>query len=474
MGAVYRAARLLIGDDVAIKILHPEHVSERFQREAQAAARLKHPNAVFVYDFGTTNDGLVYLVMELLMGQSLRGFIKQEGPLAATVAAEILNQVCGALDEAHRLQIVHRDLKPDNIYVNPSLNGLRVKVLDFGIAKIRDQAITTLTQTGSVMGTPHYMSPEQCLGEEIDHRSDIYSLGIVLYEMLAGMVPFNSSSSNAVVIQHVNLPPPPLRNVNPTISPAVEAVVLQTLAKKREARPQSARALAAAFSQAVKAEPLPPPPPPPVEPVVPNPPPPTVVMPRPRPTNPDVHRAPPNGGGQNKVFIASIIVGALGLLAIGALAAVLLSKGEKTPAANTNTIATASPPPSVEPHPPSPSPSTPSVRESPPPSVQPSPPKVLHDSFNRRYQGTIGPLPFSMQLVRSGRNLQGTAVSSGSRDTLSGTIENDGSFRVNGYENGNFLTGIYSGQITENGTVTGYWVSSKGQGKRVRFSLREQ
>ena len=151
MGDVYRAARLLIGDEVAIKFLHPEHVSERFQREAQAAARLKHPNAVTIYDFGITSDGLVYLAMELLAGQSLRAFIKQEGPLSVATAAEILNQACSAIEEAHRLQIVHRDIKPDNIIVNPTLNGLRVKVLDFGIAKLRDETAGDLTQTGAVL-----------------------------------------------------------------------------------------------------------------------------------------------------------------------------------------------------------------------------------------------------------------------------------------------------------------------------------
>lgn len=256
MGAVYRTHRLLIGDEVAVKILHPQHVSEpqateRFRREAQAAARLKHPNAVSIYDFGVTSDGLVYLVMELVEGQSLREIIKQQGPLTPSAAAEVISQVCAALDEAHRQHIVHRDLKPDNIVVKPMLNGLRVKVLDFGIAKLRDLTAGNLTQTGSVMGTPHYMSPEQCLGEELDSRSDVYSLGIVLYEMLVGVVPFNSPTSTAVVVQHVNQTPPSLRTMNLSISPAVEAVVLHALAKKREDRPQSATALANEMTTAV-------------------------------------------------------------------------------------------------------------------------------------------------------------------------------------------------------------------------------
>jgi serine/threonine protein kinase len=256
MGAVYRVTRLLIGDEVAMKILHTErvadpHAGERFRREAQAAARLKHPNAVSIYDFGISSDGLQYLVMELVEGQSLRQIIKQEGPLPASVAAEVTTQVCAALDQAHQQHIVHRDVKPDNIIIHSTLSGLRVKVLDFGIAKLRDDVASHLTQTGSVMGTPHYMSPEQCLGEDLDNRADIYSMGIVLYEMLCGRVPFNSPISTAVVVQHVNQPPPSLRSINLGVSPHVEAVVLHALQKSREARPISATALARAFSAAV-------------------------------------------------------------------------------------------------------------------------------------------------------------------------------------------------------------------------------
>jgi serine/threonine protein kinase len=258
MGDVYRASRLVIGDQVAIKILHAAHVSdpqagERFRREAQAAARLKHPNAVSIYDFGVTSDGLVYLVMELVEGQNLRQIIKQQGPLAPATVSEITNQVCSALQVAHQQNVVHRDLKPDNIMVNVTISGLRVKVLDFGIAKLRDLATGNLTVTGNVMGTPHYMSPEQCLGEEIDNRSDLYSLGVVMYQMLTGSLPFNSSTSTAVVMQHVNKEPPSLRSINLSISPAVEAVVLRALAKRREDRPQSADALARELGAAVNA-----------------------------------------------------------------------------------------------------------------------------------------------------------------------------------------------------------------------------
>jgi serine/threonine protein kinase len=263
MGDVYQASRLLIGDQVAIKILHAAHVSdpqagERFRREAQAAARLKHPNAVSIYDFGVTSEGLVYLVMELVEGQNLRQIIKQQGPLPPATVSEITNQVCAALQAAHQQNVIHRDLKPDNIMVNATISGLRVKVLDFGIAKLRDLSTSNLTVTGNVMGTPHYMSPEQCLGEEIDSRSDLYSLGVVMYQMLTGSLPFNSATSTAVVMQHVNKEPPSLRSLNLSISPAVEAVVLRALAKRREDRPQSADALARELSAALNAAAPPP------------------------------------------------------------------------------------------------------------------------------------------------------------------------------------------------------------------------
>jgi serine/threonine-protein kinase len=263
MGEVYRASRLLIGDQVAIKILHATHVSdpqagERFRREAQAAARLKHPNAVSIYDFGVTDDGLVYLVMELVEGQNLREIIKQQGSLSPATVSEITNQICSALQVAHQQNVVHRDLKPDNIMVNVTISGLRVKVLDFGIAKLRDLAANNLTITGNVMGTPHYMSPEQCLGEDIDNRSDLYSLGVVIYQMLTGALPFNSSTSTAVVMQHVNKEPPSLRSINLSISHAVEAAVLHALAKRREERPQSAEALARELAAAVNTSTPPP------------------------------------------------------------------------------------------------------------------------------------------------------------------------------------------------------------------------
>ena len=215
MATVYRATRLMIGDVVAVKILHADTLREpgapeRFRREAQAAARLKHNNVVTVHDFGVAGDGTIYLVMEFVEGESLRRLIERGGPLPPAEAAEILDQVCAALDSAHAQGVVHRDLKPDNIIVSRRPAGLHVAVLDFGIARLQDMAgVGPLTQQGNLVGTPHYMSPEQCLGEEIDGRTDIYSLGVVLYEMLAGVVPFDATTLMAVAVQHVNDAPPP-------------------------------------------------------------------------------------------------------------------------------------------------------------------------------------------------------------------------------------------------------------------------
>ena len=259
MATIYRAMRLHIGDAVAIKmllvqLLREPQFAERFRREAQVAASLKHPNVVAIHDFGVSGDGIIYLVMELVEGRDLRAFIHDLAPVEPKLAAEIIREVCAALDEAHRRHVVHRDVKPANVMVASTPAGHRVKVLDFGIASLRTgSAGAALTQTGMLLGTPAYTSPEQWLGEELDGRADIYSLGVVLFEMLCGVVPFNSPIATAVAMQHVQQTPPPLRVLNASISPAVEAVVLRALAKQREDRFQTAREFAEALANAVDA-----------------------------------------------------------------------------------------------------------------------------------------------------------------------------------------------------------------------------
>src|SRR5215813_2398764 len=267
MGEIYRARRTHIGDTVAVKVLRPDVVEneksrQRFYREARAAAMLHHPNAVVIHDFGEDDDGTAYIVMELLVGRSLRQLLAQEGLTSSVRAYGIIRQASAALDAGHRNGIVHRDIKPDNIILLDSNDGAdHVKILDFGIAKVLDMAIDThsleqrLTNVGAVIGTPHYMAPEQCQGEEADSRSDIYSLGVVLYELLTGVAPFLAKTPTGVAIKHVTEKPRPPREINPSISEAVERVVLHALEKDPNTRPQTALELAREFGDALASDP---------------------------------------------------------------------------------------------------------------------------------------------------------------------------------------------------------------------------
>ena len=272
MGAVYRARRVHIGDEVAIKVLHPrltndEKLVERFRREARAAAQLQHPNVVTIHDYGEARGpgGFAYIVMELVRGESLRDILRRDGGLEPARAVSLMRDVCAGVGAAHRRGIVHRDIKPDNIIVTPADEDRPAesdKVVDFGIAKLRDLAAegSTLTEAGMMVGTLFYMSPEQCKGEPLDSRADVYSLGAMLHEMLAGAPPFTASNITSLIFKHVGEPPPPLPAELP-VTPALRAAVLRALSKDPNERPRDAsefaREIQAALSAPAAAAPAP-------------------------------------------------------------------------------------------------------------------------------------------------------------------------------------------------------------------------
>jgi len=248
MSSVYEAEHALIQRKVAVKVLKSElsvdsAQVQRFFNEARATSAIRHPNIVEVIDVGRLPDGVPYLVMELLEGESLGERLERLGSLEIAVALDYAHQAASALVAAHALRIVHRDLKPDNLFLVPDEridDRELVKVLDFGIAKLRgDLAAPPFdTMVGAVLGTPPYMSPEQCRGlpEEIDERTDIYALGIILYEMLCGRPPFLADGAGELMMMHMTVQPEPPSRHNPEISPELEQVILRMLAKRREDR----------------------------------------------------------------------------------------------------------------------------------------------------------------------------------------------------------------------------------------------
>jgi len=259
MGAVYRAQHTTLKRELAIKVLLPEfggrdEFVRRFEREAESASRLSHPHIIAVTDFGRTPEGLLFLAMEYLDGRSLTSIIR-EGPLGVPRALGIARQILAGLNRAHGAGVVHRDLKPDNIMlIDREGNRDFVKILDFGIAKVTDPAPgrEALTQAGMVFGTPEYLSPEQALGDTIDARADLYALGVIIFEMLAGQRPFESEDKVRIISMHLSHVVPRLAAVNATLAipRAIEEVVAQALEKPRENRFASAAAMLVALDEA--------------------------------------------------------------------------------------------------------------------------------------------------------------------------------------------------------------------------------
>jgi len=259
MGSVYKAEQPSMNRMVAIKVLHSRFATRddlvaRFRREARAMSQLSHPNTARVYKYGALDDGSVYFVMDYLEGKNLAAWVRENGPMQAERAVHLMAQVCGALEEAHRAGIVHRDLKPENVFL--TIQGGTTdfpKVLDFGLAKMSEKQMgrgsMMFTQQGMVFGTPEFMSPEQAQGEQIDNRSDIYSLALILYELITGKLPFDAKTPLDMMKAHVRDAPIPLSKRVPgkTFWPELEAVIDRALKKS----PNDRFASAAEFGEAL-------------------------------------------------------------------------------------------------------------------------------------------------------------------------------------------------------------------------------
>lgn len=256
-GAIYKATHLSLNNSVAIKVLRPKAGNKnleqlaRFHQEAITACKLNHPNAVKIFDCSISKQGMAYIVMELLSGYSLSDFLKSRGTLSFSECASIIYPVCNVLAHAHSMSLVHRDIKPENIFLHKTPKGEIVKIVDFGLAKIysdNTDEVRNITQHGELIGTPAYISPERVRGEKCDGKTDIYSLGIVLYEVLTGKLPFDFRENTffSMAMSHINDTPTPIRKFNPNLPTEVEEIVMRTLSKNPSERP-TAKELAKFF-----------------------------------------------------------------------------------------------------------------------------------------------------------------------------------------------------------------------------------
>lgn len=268
MGIVYEAEHVVIEKRVALKILRTDYsgkpeVVQRFRQEAKSASRIGNEHIVDISDFGETPEGASYFVMELLDGEDLANVLAREGTVPVHRAADIIMQCCRGLAAAHEKGIVHRDIKPENIFLVRSRNGRPdfVKLVDFGIAKMSDIELQgspgrKLTKTGMIFGTPEYMSPEQAAGRELDHRVDVYALGVIFFEMLAGRVPFVGDTFMSILTQHMFEEPPRIHEINPTVQvmPTIEMFLDRALAKEPPARFQHCNEMLDALAAALRGE----------------------------------------------------------------------------------------------------------------------------------------------------------------------------------------------------------------------------
>jgi serine/threonine protein kinase len=412
IATVYLARNLRTNQIVAVKVVHPHvakdpDVVKRFQRESGLLTGLANPHLVHVFDHGVEN-GRHYLVMEYVEGRTLKSIIKEEGALDVDRSLGITRQVAEGLTEVHRRGIVHRDIKPQNLMIEP--DGT-VKVMDFGIARIAD--LSALTRSGYLVGTPHYISPEQAMGQQVDHRSDLYSLGVVLYEMLMGRVLFDADSPISVALKHLNEPVPSLCLQRVDILPEVEALVNRCLAKDREERFQNAGELISAVDRVlgqpisaqaetvvtapVEAPPPSMPPPPSESPTVPPSP------PKARPPVAPPPRAVPLVRRKSRSPWMAISVVVIGILCLGTLAVAggfALLSGRGTPTAEArveSTVSTSIPtstatPQAEEPtETPSPTSATAASTEMPAPTSTPTP--LPTETFTPVPTATFTPVP---------------------------------------------------------------------------------